>query len=136
MKGSDGSSGRAVGYQVKGPRFESQPGPSQFFIAPSPSTKWVARSLTTRRKQAVQQLQELNWVRDVGLTHWSHPVQTIVPPRERPSNLCHNVSIKSLHGSALCSDTVRSSLRARVLRLKDIITRYFFTQESFTEIMK
>ncbi|GFO49390.1 hypothetical protein PoB_007589500 [Plakobranchus ocellatus] len=28
------SSGRAVGYHVRGPRFESQSGQSQFFIAP------------------------------------------------------------------------------------------------------
>ncbi|GFO22785.1 hypothetical protein PoB_004929000 [Plakobranchus ocellatus] len=33
----------AFGYQVRGPRFESQSGPSQFFIAPlcPPSTKWT-----------------------------------------------------------------------------------------------
>ncbi|GFN89187.1 mothers against decapentaplegic homolog [Plakobranchus ocellatus] len=38
---SIGSPGRAVGYQVRGPRFESPCGPSQFFIAPlyPPSTK-------------------------------------------------------------------------------------------------
>ncbi|GFN97341.1 hypothetical protein PoB_002384700 [Plakobranchus ocellatus] len=43
--------GRAVDYRVGGPRFESQSGPSQFFIAPlcPPSTKWVAKSLETRR---------------------------------------------------------------------------------------
>ncbi|GFN94351.1 hypothetical protein PoB_002085700 [Plakobranchus ocellatus] len=36
-----GSSGRAVGYQVRGPEFESQSGPNQFIIAPPclPSTK-------------------------------------------------------------------------------------------------
>ncbi|GFO34078.1 hypothetical protein PoB_006058300 [Plakobranchus ocellatus] len=48
----DSSSGRAVGYQVRGPSFESQSRPSQFFNAPlcPSSTKWVARSLKTRRK--------------------------------------------------------------------------------------
>ncbi|GFN93873.1 hypothetical protein PoB_002037900 [Plakobranchus ocellatus] len=30
--GSGGLSGRVVGYQIGGPRFESQSGPSQFFI--------------------------------------------------------------------------------------------------------
>ncbi|GFO00062.1 hypothetical protein PoB_002656700 [Plakobranchus ocellatus] len=46
-RGSGGSSGRSVGYQVGGPRFESLSGTSQFLIAPlcPPSTKWVARSL-------------------------------------------------------------------------------------------
>ncbi|GFN86254.1 hypothetical protein PoB_001276000 [Plakobranchus ocellatus] len=41
-----GSSGKAAGYQVRGQRFESQSGLSQFFIVPlwQPSTKWVARS--------------------------------------------------------------------------------------------
>ncbi|GFN91119.1 hypothetical protein PoB_001762500 [Plakobranchus ocellatus] len=36
---------------IRGPRFGSQSGPSQFFIAPlcPPSTEWVARSLKTRR---------------------------------------------------------------------------------------
>ncbi|GFO23161.1 hypothetical protein PoB_004966600 [Plakobranchus ocellatus] len=45
--GSGGSSGRAVGYQLKGPKFESQSGASQFFTAPlcPPSNEWVARSL-------------------------------------------------------------------------------------------
>ncbi|GFO18356.1 teneurin-2 [Plakobranchus ocellatus] len=43
--------GRAVGYQVS-KRFESQTGSRQFVIALLclPSTKWVARSLKTRRK--------------------------------------------------------------------------------------
>ncbi|GFO08707.1 hypothetical protein PoB_003521200, partial [Plakobranchus ocellatus] len=43
----DGSSGRAVYYHVRGPRFESRPGSSHLFIASlcSPSTKWVARQL-------------------------------------------------------------------------------------------
>ncbi|GFN91687.1 hypothetical protein PoB_001819300 [Plakobranchus ocellatus] len=47
---SGGSCNRAVGYQVRGPRFESQFGQSQFFIAfvCPPSTKWVARSLKIR----------------------------------------------------------------------------------------
>ncbi|GFN78948.1 hypothetical protein PoB_000545400 [Plakobranchus ocellatus] len=47
---SGGSSGRAVGYQVRGPGFESQYEPNQFIIAPlcPPSTKWVARSLKIR----------------------------------------------------------------------------------------
>ncbi|GFO19083.1 hypothetical protein PoB_004558800 [Plakobranchus ocellatus] len=46
---SGGSSGRAIGYQVRDTRFGSQSGPSQLFIAPlcPPSTKWVARSLKT-----------------------------------------------------------------------------------------
>ncbi|GFN82800.1 fatty acid-binding protein 1 [Plakobranchus ocellatus] len=50
-KGRKGRS-RAVGYQVRDPGFESQSGPNQFFIAPPcpHSTKWVARSLNTRRK--------------------------------------------------------------------------------------
>ncbi|GFN74763.1 signal transducer and activator of transcription, partial [Plakobranchus ocellatus] len=41
-EGSGGSSGRAVGYHVRGLRFESQSGPSPFFFAPlyPPSTKW------------------------------------------------------------------------------------------------
>ncbi|GFO44555.1 hypothetical protein PoB_007106000 [Plakobranchus ocellatus] len=41
--GSGGSSGRAVEH-VRGPRLESQSGPSQLFIAPlcPPTTKWVA----------------------------------------------------------------------------------------------
>ncbi|GFN86262.1 hypothetical protein PoB_001276800 [Plakobranchus ocellatus] len=49
---SGGSSGRAVGYQVRDPGFESQSGTNQLLIAPScpPSTKWVARPLKTRRK--------------------------------------------------------------------------------------
>ncbi|GFO34562.1 hypothetical protein PoB_006106700 [Plakobranchus ocellatus] len=49
MKRSGGSSGRAVGYQVTGPRCEFQSRPSQFFSAPlcPPSTKWVARSFKT-----------------------------------------------------------------------------------------
>ncbi|GFN87155.1 hypothetical protein PoB_001366100 [Plakobranchus ocellatus] len=49
---SGGSSGRAVGYQVRGSGFESQAGPNQFIIAPlcPPSTKRVARNLKTRRK--------------------------------------------------------------------------------------
>ncbi|GFO47133.1 Zinc finger protein [Plakobranchus ocellatus] len=34
MRGSCGSTGRLVGYPVRRPRFESQSGPSQFFIAP------------------------------------------------------------------------------------------------------
>ncbi|GFN84099.1 hypothetical protein PoB_001060500 [Plakobranchus ocellatus] len=48
---SGGSSGRAVGYNPRGPGFDSQSGPSQIFIAPlcPPSTKWVARSLKIRR---------------------------------------------------------------------------------------
>ncbi|GFO19970.1 hypothetical protein PoB_004647500 [Plakobranchus ocellatus] len=48
---SGGSCVRAVGCEVRGPRFESQSGPSQIFIAPlcPPSTNWVARSLKTRR---------------------------------------------------------------------------------------
>ncbi|GFO31212.1 hypothetical protein PoB_005771700 [Plakobranchus ocellatus] len=43
---------RAVGYSVKGAGFESQSGPCKFLIAPlcPPSTKWLARSLQTRRK--------------------------------------------------------------------------------------
>ncbi|GFN99322.1 hypothetical protein PoB_002582800 [Plakobranchus ocellatus] len=42
---SGSSSGRAVSYQVRGPRFESQSGQSQFFNAPlcPPSTKWISR---------------------------------------------------------------------------------------------
>ncbi|GFN76918.1 hypothetical protein PoB_000342400 [Plakobranchus ocellatus] len=50
--GSGSSSGRAVDYQLRGPRFESQSGPSQIFIAPlgPPNTKWVARTLKTWRK--------------------------------------------------------------------------------------
>ncbi|GFO32819.1 hypothetical protein PoB_005932400 [Plakobranchus ocellatus] len=49
---SGGSSGRAVSYQERAPRFESQSGPNQFFIATlcPPSTKLVARSLKTRQK--------------------------------------------------------------------------------------
>ncbi|GFO47710.1 hypothetical protein PoB_007421500 [Plakobranchus ocellatus] len=50
---SSSSSGRAVGYQVRDPGFESRPRPSQFFkSAPlcPPSTKWIASSLKTRRK--------------------------------------------------------------------------------------
>ncbi|GFO34349.1 hypothetical protein PoB_006085400 [Plakobranchus ocellatus] len=49
--GSGGSSGRAVGYYPRDLGFNSQSGPSQFFNAPlcPPSTKWVARSLKTRR---------------------------------------------------------------------------------------
>ncbi|GFO45506.1 heparan-sulfate 6-o-sulfotransferase 2-like [Plakobranchus ocellatus] len=41
--GSDDSSGRAVGYQVRGQRFKYQSEPNQFFIAPlcPPSIKWV-----------------------------------------------------------------------------------------------
>ncbi|GFN83444.1 hypothetical protein PoB_000995000 [Plakobranchus ocellatus] len=47
VRESGGSSGRAVGYQVRDPEFESQSGPSQFIIAPPclPSTKWEAKSL-------------------------------------------------------------------------------------------
>ncbi|GFN88044.1 hypothetical protein PoB_001455000 [Plakobranchus ocellatus] len=43
-------SGRAVGYQVRGPGFKSQSGPNQFIIAPPcpPSTKWETRSLKLR----------------------------------------------------------------------------------------
>ncbi|GFO18566.1 hypothetical protein PoB_004507100 [Plakobranchus ocellatus] len=43
MNGSYDSSGRAVGYQVRSPSFESQSGPNQFIIAsPCPSsTKWL-----------------------------------------------------------------------------------------------
>ncbi|GFO34317.1 hypothetical protein PoB_006082200 [Plakobranchus ocellatus] len=39
---SGGSSGRAVDNQLRGPRFDSQIGPSQIFIASLclPSTKW------------------------------------------------------------------------------------------------
>ncbi|GFO17616.1 hypothetical protein PoB_004412100 [Plakobranchus ocellatus] len=50
-KGSGGSSGRAVSYHVRGPRFEFQSGLSKCFIAPlwPPNTKWVARSLKTRQ---------------------------------------------------------------------------------------
>ncbi|GFO35083.1 hypothetical protein PoB_006158800 [Plakobranchus ocellatus] len=45
MRGSGGSSDKAVGYQVGGLRFESQSEPSQFSIALlcPPSTKRVAR---------------------------------------------------------------------------------------------
>ncbi|GFN91248.1 hypothetical protein PoB_001775400 [Plakobranchus ocellatus] len=46
------SSGKAVGYHPRRPRFDSQSGPNQIFIAAPlclPSTKWVARSLRTRR---------------------------------------------------------------------------------------
>ncbi|GFO17150.1 hypothetical protein PoB_004365500 [Plakobranchus ocellatus] len=52
IKKGGSSSGRAVGYQVRAPKFESQSGPSQFFNAPlrPPSTRWVARSLKPRRK--------------------------------------------------------------------------------------
>ncbi|GFO10875.1 hypothetical protein PoB_003738000 [Plakobranchus ocellatus] len=41
-----GSSGRAVGYQVRSPSFESQFGLYLYIIAPvcPPSPKWVARS--------------------------------------------------------------------------------------------
>ncbi|GFO44155.1 hypothetical protein PoB_007066000 [Plakobranchus ocellatus] len=48
---SGGSSGRVVGYQVRGPGFESQSGRNQCIIAPlcTPSNKWVARSLQIRR---------------------------------------------------------------------------------------
>ncbi|GFO05186.1 hypothetical protein PoB_003169100, partial [Plakobranchus ocellatus] len=51
FRGVDGSSGGAVGYQVRGPSFESQSGPSQFFIASlcPPGTKLVARSLTVKK---------------------------------------------------------------------------------------
>ncbi|GFN84533.1 hypothetical protein PoB_001103900 [Plakobranchus ocellatus] len=53
-EGSGGSSDsdRAVGYQVRGLGFESQSGQNQISIAPPcpTSTKWVARSLKTRRK--------------------------------------------------------------------------------------
>ncbi|GFN82953.1 hypothetical protein PoB_000945900 [Plakobranchus ocellatus] len=47
------SSGRAVGYQARCPGFESQSGPHKVIIAsPCPtSTKWVSRSLNTRRKK-------------------------------------------------------------------------------------
>ncbi|GFO21318.1 hypothetical protein PoB_004782300 [Plakobranchus ocellatus] len=40
---SGGSSGSEVGYQVRGPGFESQSGLNQFIIAPlyPPSTKWI-----------------------------------------------------------------------------------------------
>ncbi|GFO03002.1 hypothetical protein PoB_002950700 [Plakobranchus ocellatus] len=40
--GSGGSSGRAVGYHLRGLGFDYQPGPSQIFSAPlcPPSTKW------------------------------------------------------------------------------------------------
>ncbi|GFN82545.1 hypothetical protein PoB_000905100 [Plakobranchus ocellatus] len=50
---SGGSSGRAIGYQVRSPKFESQSGPNQLIIAPPrpPSTTWIARSLKSRRKQ-------------------------------------------------------------------------------------
>ncbi|GFN83165.1 sodium-calcium exchanger 1 [Plakobranchus ocellatus] len=49
-KRNSGLSGRAVGHQVKGQKFEPQSGPSQIFIAPPcpPSTKWIAGSLKTR----------------------------------------------------------------------------------------
>ncbi|GFO16683.1 hypothetical protein PoB_004318800 [Plakobranchus ocellatus] len=50
-RGSSGSSGSAVGSHPRRPGFDSQSGPSQIFIAllcPS-STKWVVRSLKTRR---------------------------------------------------------------------------------------
>ncbi|GFO38964.1 fibropellin-1 [Plakobranchus ocellatus] len=49
-RGRGGSSGTAVGYQIRGPGLESVSGPNQFFFAPlcPPSTKWVARSLTRR----------------------------------------------------------------------------------------
>ncbi|GFN83039.1 gamma-glutamyltranspeptidase 1 [Plakobranchus ocellatus] len=52
IKGSGGSSGRAVGYHPRDPGFDSQSGSSQIFFSPRcpPSTKWVARSLKTRRK--------------------------------------------------------------------------------------
>ncbi|GFN86643.1 hypothetical protein PoB_001314900 [Plakobranchus ocellatus] len=45
---SVGSSGRAAGYQERGPRLELPSRPSEFFIAilSPPSTKWVARSLS------------------------------------------------------------------------------------------
>ncbi|GFO45806.1 hypothetical protein PoB_007231100 [Plakobranchus ocellatus] len=54
---SGGSSGRADGDQFGGPRFDSQSGPSQFSIAPlsSPSTKWVAKSLKTRRSKGAEE---------------------------------------------------------------------------------
>ncbi|GFO19517.1 nucleolar GTP-binding protein 2 [Plakobranchus ocellatus] len=47
-----GAVAHLVGYQVRGLKFESPSGPSQYFIAPlcAPSTKWVARSLKARRK--------------------------------------------------------------------------------------
>ncbi|GFO49733.1 hypothetical protein PoB_007623800 [Plakobranchus ocellatus] len=47
-----GSSGRAVDYYPTGPGLDSQSGPSQIFITPlcPSSTKWVVRSLKTRRK--------------------------------------------------------------------------------------
>ncbi|GFN78935.1 hypothetical protein PoB_000544100 [Plakobranchus ocellatus] len=53
FKGSGGSSGRAVGYQVKGPRFESQSQPSQFFIGllGPPSTKNGGRTAEKERKE-------------------------------------------------------------------------------------
>ncbi|GFN89948.1 hypothetical protein PoB_001645400 [Plakobranchus ocellatus] len=43
---SSGSSGRAVGYQVRGPGFEFQSEPNKFIIAPPcpPITKWVKKS--------------------------------------------------------------------------------------------
>ncbi|GFO02554.1 hypothetical protein PoB_002905900 [Plakobranchus ocellatus] len=50
-KRNGASSGRAVSYHVRGPRFEFQSGSSKFLIAPlwPPSIKWVARSLKTRQ---------------------------------------------------------------------------------------
>ncbi|GFO42209.1 hypothetical protein PoB_006871400 [Plakobranchus ocellatus] len=50
--GSGSSSGRTVGYQVRGPGFESQSRPSQLYSALlyPPSCKWVARSLSTSAK--------------------------------------------------------------------------------------
>ncbi|GFN80823.1 hypothetical protein PoB_000732900 [Plakobranchus ocellatus] len=52
VRWSGSSSGRAAGYQVRGPRFESQSGPSHFFfvLLCPPSTKWVDRSFKIRRK--------------------------------------------------------------------------------------
>ncbi|GFO27468.1 hypothetical protein PoB_005397300 [Plakobranchus ocellatus] len=49
--GSGGSPGRAVGYQVGGPRLESQSRQNQFIIAPPclPIARWIAVSLKTRR---------------------------------------------------------------------------------------
>ncbi|GFO40865.1 hypothetical protein PoB_006737000 [Plakobranchus ocellatus] len=52
-RGSSGSSGKADGYQVRGPRFESQYGHNQSSIALlcPPNTRWVAWSLKSRLKK-------------------------------------------------------------------------------------